>query len=102
MRHGRVDEHQCENQVLEGVQAGQQPLLLIDEGDLATEAPKTPPPPAVEASSLDPKLASRRTELAVDEPEQRRLARPARSYDLDQLAARNREVHIGEHGMGPE
>ena len=37
VRNAGVDEHQGEHQVLEGIQARQQPLLLVDEGDVTAD-----------------------------------------------------------------
>src|SRR5260370_557844 len=94
VRDGRIDEHQGVNQVLERVQPGQQPLLLVDERDLAADAAEASPPPPVQASPLDPNLAFRRTKLAVDEAGQGRFFGSAWSHRLDQLAGRNGEVDV--------
>jgi hypothetical protein len=56
----------------------------------------------VEASAFDPDLASVGPQLAVDETQQRGLARAARAGDLNELAARNAEVDVGENGRATE
>ena len=99
VRHLRVAQLQCEDYVFEGVQAGQQSLLLEDERDLAAQAAQATPPPAVQPAPTDPELAVVRAELAVDQAQQGRLARPARACDLDQLALPDREVDRLEHGV---
>src|SRR5207237_10738662 len=83
VRHLRVAQLQGEDYVFEGVQAGQQSLLLEDERDLAAQAAQATPPPAVQPAPTDPELAVVRAELAVDQAQQGRLARPARACDLD-------------------
>src|SRR5207248_10539077 len=97
VRHLRVAQLQGEDYVFEGVQAGQQSLLLEDERDLAAQAAQATPPPAVQPAPTDPELAVVRAELAVDQAQQGRLARPARAGDLDELALPDREVDRLEH-----
>ncbi len=102
VRDGRIHEHEGVDQVLERVQARQQPLLLIDEGDLAADSAEAATPPSVQPSPPDPDLASGRSELAVDEAKQGGLAGTARPCDLDELALGDAEIDIGEYGRAPE
>jgi hypothetical protein len=102
IRHRRIHEHEGIDEVFECVQPRQQPLLLIDEGDLAADAAETAPPPSMKAAARNPDLASGRPELAVDEAEQGGLAGAAGTCDLDELATRNAEVDVGENGGTPE
>ncbi len=90
--HGRVTELKREDDVLEGVEPGQQPLLLVDERNLPSQPSQLAVPPAAESPPSDEELAPIGTELAVDEAEQRRLARPARARHLHELPRGNAEV----------
>ena len=102
VRNTRVDQHQGEHQVLEGIQTRQQPLLLVDEGDVTANAAESAAPPPMQTSSLDPDLPACWPELTVDQAKQRGLAGAARTRDLDQLTGCNCEIDIGEDSSAAE
>src|ERR1700674_739453 len=89
-----VADLQCENQVLQCGQARKKALFLVDERDVAADSSKAPPPPPVEATPFDPDLALVRPELAMDESQEGRLARSARSCDLDNLSRRDGDADV--------
>src|SRR4029077_16826120 len=97
-----VDQLQCKDEILERGQPRQEALFLVDEGDVPANPAQAPPPPPVKATTFDPHFALVRPELAVNEPEERRLAGAARPRDLYQLARRDRERDLAQHGRPSE
>src|SRR2546426_12513395 len=98
---GVTDLHR-EDEVLEGGQPGQQALLLVDERNVAPNPAEAAAPPAMEASTFDPDLPLVRPELPVHQAKEGRLAGPAGSRYLDELARRDRERDLAEHGRPSE
>src|SRR5690348_8488724 len=92
VRHLGVADLEREDDVLEGVEPRQQPLLLEDEGDVASVLAESAAPPPVQAAAAHPHLARVGPELPVDEAKQGRLARTAWAGDLEKLARGDAEV----------
>ena len=97
-----VIDCEAEDDVLQGGQPREQALLLEDERNLSPHAVEVAPPPTVKSAALHPDLSRRWAELAVQQTEQRGLARAARPGDLDQLAWRDREVDLLDDRAAPK
>src|SRR3954454_17373790 len=99
---GLADDLQGERDVLEHGLVRQQPEVLEDDADLAAQLRDLPvrQPPDVLAGPVD--NAPRRPLLAQDQPQERRLARPGRTDEEDELALDDLEAHVVDGGpRGP-
>ena len=100
--HLRIAHLEREDDVLEGVEPGQQPLLLEHERHVAAVVAQAAAPPPVESTSAHPELARVRPQLAVNEAKKCRLAGTAWARYLYQLTGGNAEVDALENGLATE
>src|SRR5256886_5698605 len=98
VRHLRIAYLERKHDVLERVQARQEALLLEHERDVAAEIAEAAAPPPVKSAPAHPQLARIRSQLAVDQAQQGRLAGAARSGYLDQLTRSDGEIDALENG----